>query len=70
MAETVKQGVWDKEAYVLSLLIQDARYHRVPVLTETQVKSRLFPEAENKKNVRVCQQQLDLFGEQWTPEGE
>lgn len=33
MGETVKQGVWDKEAYVLSLLIQKARYQRAAVLT-------------------------------------
>lgn len=38
VAETVKQGVWDKEAYVPSLLTPEARYHCVFNLTETQVK--------------------------------
>lgn len=39
MGETVKQGVWDKDAYVPSLLTHEARYHCVVILQDTQVKS-------------------------------
>ncbi len=39
MGETVKEEVWDKEAYVPSLLTQEDRYHCVLIHTEIQMKS-------------------------------